>query len=181
MVETWICPELGHNFQENFPVMLIDHIFTNWSYTTLTGINSGINKPSVPTSQTNTIDFRAGIDDDFKTLQVTALQGDTNIVEHLHTGQKREILTTEIMVTCKAFIMGRDDVTGLLRLMDQEIGRICGQYKQMNQSGEMAGIKDLMYQRGRRIYSISPVDMSDKSEWKTVHTILMWYELVDVQ
>jgi hypothetical protein len=181
MVETWVCPELGTNFTENFAVMAINHIFNNWSYTALTGELSGLNKPTVPSGQTNTIDFRAGIDDDFKTLEVTCLQGDTNAIEHHNIGQKRIEFTTEIMVTCKAFLIGRDDVKNFLKKMDDEIVRICGQYKQSAQTGQMVGIKDWIYQRGRRVYNISPMDMSDKSEWKTLHTILMWYELADVQ
>ncbi len=181
MVETWVVPELGHNFQENFTVMLINHIFNNWSYTTLTGDTDALNKPTDPSSQTNYIDFRAGFDDDFKTLEVTALEGDTVVQEQINTGQKRQSMTTEVMVTCKAFIIGRDDVTGFLRMMNQEVQRICGQYKQVNQTGEMAGIKDLVYQRGRPQYSIAPPDRSDKSKWTTTHSILMWYELVDIQ
>jgi len=181
MVETWVCPELGHNFQENFSVMLINHIFENWSYTTLTGDLDALNKPTDPTAQTNYIDFRAGIDDDFKTLEVTALEGDTVVQEHNNTGQKSQSMTTEVMVMCKAFIIGRDDTTGFLRMMNQEVQRICGQYKQINQTGEMFGIKDLIYQRGRPQYSMNPVDRSDKSKWSVIHSILMWYELRDVQ
>ena len=181
MVETWICPELGTNFTENFAVMMTNHIYNNWSYTTLTGELSGLNKPPAPTAQNNTIDFRAGIDDDFKTLEVTCLEGDTDANQLEQIGQKRVEFLTEIMVTTKAFIIGRDDVTGFLRMMDAEIRRICGQYKQSLQTGNMAGIKDLIYRRGRRIYNISPIDMSDKSKWATLHTIQMWYELVDVQ
>jgi len=181
MVETWICPEIGHNFQDNFAVMMINHIYNNWSYSTLTGELSALNKPPIPSGQNNTIDFRAGVQDDFKTLEVTCLESDTNVVDSKQIGRKSLLLTTGVMVTCKAKIIGRDDVTGFLRLMNQEIGRICGQYVQQNQTGEMFGIKDLRYQRGRPQYSIAPIDRSDKSEWSSLHTILMWYELRDIQ
>lgn len=178
MVETWICPELGTNFTENFSVMLINHIYNNWSYTTLTGDLAGLNKPPVPSGQSNTIDFRAGIKDDFKTLQVTALQGRTLVVEHLQVGYKSELMTTQILVRANAKIIGRDDVTDYLRYMNQEIGSICGRYKQVNQTGNMAGIKDLIYEGNE--YEYMPNDKSDKSDWGTIHSILMFYELRDI-
>jgi hypothetical protein len=176
LTEVWVVPELGHNFTENFAVMLIDHIYNNWSYTGLTGGEEGLNKPPTRTGSPNYIEFRAGIEDEYKTLEVLALQGRTVVVDHLHTGWKRESMTTQVWVTTKIKVAEIDDETSLLRKMDQEVGRICGMYRQANQSGEMRGIKDLIYEGNDRLYGTK--DQWNKSDWKTRHSILMWYELM---
>jgi hypothetical protein len=156
--------------------MLINYIYDQWSYTGLTGIESALNKPATKTGQTTTIEFRPGIKDDFKQLQVLALQGRTVVVDHKQTGWKREEMTTQVLVTTAVKQIGRDDTGSLLRKMDQEIGRICGMYRQANQTtGDMRGIKDLIYEGNDRIYG--PKDAFDKSDWETRHSILMWYEL----
>ena len=175
MTEVWVNPELQTNFTENFAVMLIKHIYNNWSYTTLTGGEEGLNKPAEMTGATNYIEFRPGIKDEFKTLQVLALQGRTMVVEHKQTGWKREIMTTQVWVTTLVKVAEIDDQTSLLRKMDQEIGRICGMYRQANQTGNMKGIKDLIYEGNDRVYG--PKDQWNKSDWETRHSILMFYEL----
>jgi len=126
--------------------------------------------------QTNYIEFRPGIKDEFKTLQVLALQGRTMVIKHEQSGFKRQSMTTQVLVTTLAKVISKDDTSSLLRKMDQEVGRICGMYRQVNQtSGDMRGIKDLVYEGNDRIYG--PKDAFDKSDWETRHSILMWYEL----
>jgi len=184
MVETWICPELEHNFTENFSVMVTDYIYDHWSFTAETGILAGLNKPLVKTGQDNTIDFRPGIPDQFKTLQVCSLQDDTEARQpdgsnpYMMVGQTAISLMTQVNVITHTKIIGRDDTTGLLRKMDQEIQRICGQYKQSQSTGEWRGIKNLFYGKGKRQYG--PSDDSDKSDWSTVHAVILWYELRDI-
>jgi hypothetical protein len=176
LTEVWVNPELQTNFTKNFAVMLIDYIYDQWSYTGLTGAEVGLNKPATKTGQSTYIEFRPGIRDELKTLQVLALQGRTVVVDHKQSGWKREEMTTQVWVTTLIKVQGRDDTGSLLRKMDQEIGRICGTYRQANQSsGDMRGIKDLIYEGNDRIYG--PKDAFDKSDWETRHSILMWYEL----
>lgn len=179
MTDVWVCPELGHNFTENFSVMLINHIYDNWSYTGLTGAEEGLNKPAEKTGQSNYIEFRPGLKDDFKTLQVLTMQGRTVVVDHIQTGWKRESMTTQVWVTTLIKVAEIDDQTSLLRKLDQEIGRICGTYRQINQTGEMAGIKDLIYEGNDRVFG--PKDQWNKSDWETRHSVLMWYELAHGQ
>ncbi len=155
--------------------MLIDYIYDQWSYTGLTGAEAGLNKPATKTGQTTSIEFRAGIKDEFKTLQVLGLQGRTVVVKHEQSGFKRQSMTTQVWITTLIKVIGRDDTSSLLRKLDQEVGRICGMYRQVNQTGDMAGIKDLIYEGNDRVYG--PKDAFDKSDWETRHSILMWYEL----
>ena len=156
--------------------MLRDYIYDKWSYTGLTGIESGLNKPATKTGQSNTIEFRPGLRDEFKTLQVLTLQGRTLVQEHKQTGWKRDLMTTQVWVTTLTKVIGKDDTSSLLRKMDQEIGRICGTYRQTEQlTGDMRGIKDLIYEGNDRIYG--PKDTFDKSDWESRHSVLMWYEL----
>jgi len=175
MTEAWIVPELGTDFTTNFSVMLRDYIYDKWSYTSLTGIEAGLNKPITKIGQTNSIEFRAGLKDDFKQLQVYCYQGKTVTINHQQIGWKREERTTQVWVVTHVEVMGKDDETSLLRLMDEEIDRICGMYRQVEQtSGDMRGIKDLIYEGNDRVYGAQ--DDFAKSEWETKHSILLWYE-----
>ncbi len=176
MTEQVVVPELGTPFTSNFSVMLRDYIFAQWPYSGLTNEEVGLNKPTTPTGQSNYIEFRAGLKDDFKTLQVLCLQGRTVVVQHMQTGWKRELMTTQVMVSTLVKVIGRDDTSTLLRKLDQAVNDICVMYRQANQvSGDMRGIKDLIYEGSDRIYG--PRDQFDKSEWETRHSILMLYEI----
>lgn len=177
MVDGWYVPELGHNFRENFAVMLIDYIYDNWSYTSLTGNDVVLNKPASKVGQY--MEFRTGIKDDYKSLQVVGRQGRTVVVKHEQAGWKRELMTTQIWVTTVAKVLGMGDVSNRLRLLDQEIGRVCGMYIQANSTGEMAGIKDLIYEGNDRIYG--PKEDFSKSDWESAHSVLMFYELVHAE
>ena len=177
MVEVWVVPELQTDFTENFAVTLINYIYAQWPYTGLTGLEEGLNKPAEKTGHSNYIQFRPGIKDEVSNLQVLTKQGRTVVVEHNQTGWKRELLTTQVWVTTLVKMVELDDTTSLLRKMDQAIHKICGTYRQVNQvSGDMRGIKDLIYEGNDRVYG--PKDAWNKSDWETNHSVLMWYEKV---
>lgn len=190
MVETWICPDIAsvpqRNFETNFAVLLLDYIYNNWPYTTLTGELSAINKPAAKEGQNNLIEFRPGLPD-LQSFQVCTLQGRTKAQNpsgespYLQTGNMQISLLTEVSVVTKAVIVGRDDRTGFLRLMDSAIMKICGQYKQTQQTpgSDMQGIKMLYYDQGDRQYA--PNEQADKSDWSTIHQIWLWYILADIQ
>jgi hypothetical protein len=159
--------------------MLIDHIFNNW--TTSAG---DLAKPSTREGQSNKIEFRAGIIDDNKMLQVTALQGLTRVGQpngssgYLQVGQKAYSMLTQMQVTLKAETPIMGDTSDRLRIMEQELLNICGTYKQTAQTGNMAGIKDLIYDQGDRQYM--PDDEFDKTDWRSIHNVWLWYELTDL-
>ena len=178
MTDVWWVPELEGDFSDNFSQMLIDYIYAQWPYTSLTGVEAALNKPATMTGQTTTIEFRPGLKDAFKTLQVLTRQGRTVTVDHKQVGYKHEEMTTQVIVTTLVRVMNaRDDTSPFLRLMDQAIQKICGMYRQTNQvSGDMRGVKDLIYEGSDRIYG--PKDQFDKSDWQTDHSILLWYTKV---
>lgn len=160
--------------------MIAKHIFNNWS--TTTGV---LAKPSTQEGQTQELEFRAGFIDDSKQLQVTVLQGSTRVgmpdgsSGYLQTGQKHNSFLTQVTVTLRATANVMGDISDRLRTMERELINICMQYKQVNQTGNMKGIKDLIYEMGDRIYM--PEDEFDKSDWRSAHSILLWYTLADVQ
>jgi hypothetical protein len=177
LTEVWVVPELGTDFTENFSVMLIDYIYSQWPYTSETGLLEGLNKPNEKEGQSNYIEFRAGDKDTFKTLQVLTKQGRTVVVKHEQSGFKRQAYTTQVWVKTLIKVQGIGDTTPLLRKLDQAVDRICGMYRQINQtSGDMRGIKDLIYEGNDRVYG--PKDQWDKSDWETNHSVLMFYEKV---
>ena len=88
-------------------------------------------------------------------------------------------MQTQIVATLRVQTLNLDDPDDVLDTMEEELQNICFQYKQSAQTGDMKGIKDLIYERGRRLYM--PSDQWDKSEWGSEHSIQMWYELHDVQ
>lgn len=175
MTQKFIVPELGTKFTNNFSVILSDYIYNTWPYSGLTGQEEGLNKPSNATGQSNYIEFRPGFKREFQKLQVLCSQGRTVVVNHMQTGWKRDAMTTQVWVTTVAQIIGMDDTGSVLRKMDEAIQDVCGMYSQDGQTGDMAGIKDLIYEGSDRIYG--PRDNFDKSDWETRHSILMFYEL----
>lgn len=159
--------------------MLIKHIFDNWTSTT-----GDIAKPVTMEGQTQLIEFRTGIKSDLKQLQVLTLQGQTRIAQpngdsgYLQVGQKAYSLMTQVLVTVKADNQVMNDTSENLRIMDQEILNICGTYKNSSKTGDMVGIKDLVYDVGDRQYESE--DDFDKSEWVSIHSVWLWYELIDI-
>lgn len=174
MVETWVVPELGHNFIDSFSKMLIDKIYEDWSFTT-----GYLAKPVTPQGQTQSIEFRRGIPGEFKSISVTTLQQRTVVREYIQLGQKIQSMQTGVTVTLRVMLRDIDAPDDYLTDMEQELQRICGQYQQANQVGELAGIKDLIYEGGERQYL--PEDTWDKKEWASTHLVQMWYQLNDIQ
>jgi len=88
-------------------------------------------------------------------------------------------MQTGVTVTLRVMLLSNEAPDDLLHDMEQELTRICGQYQQSQQVGEMAGIKDLIYEGGERNYL--PEDTWDKKEWSSTHLVQMWYQLNDIQ
>lgn len=176
MVLTWIVPELGNaNFTDTFSKMIKNYIYDQWSFTT-----GNLAKPASPTGQSNLIEFRRGFPSDLKSLSVTVVQGRTQVREYMQFGQKIQSMQTQVIVTLRVQTLNQDDPDDVLALMEDELVRICGQYQQSAQvSGDMRGVKDLIYEAGERQYL--PNDTWDKSEYASMHSILVWYQLSDVQ
>ena len=174
MPETWVVPELGHNFIDSFSKMLIEKIYDEWSFTT-----GYLAKPPTPQGQDNTIEFRRGIPGEFKSISVTTLQQRTVVREYIQLGQKMQSMQTGVTVTLRVMLREIGAPDDYLKKMEDELQRICGQYKQMNQVGEYMGIKDLIYEGGERQYL--PEDTWDKKERASTHLVQMWYELHDIQ
>lgn len=159
--------------------MLTDYIFNNWTTTT-----GAVAKPS--TKEGTPFEFRPGIVDENAQLQVTVLQGLTRIGQpdgssgYLQVGQKAQSFMTQMQVTTKAEALAMGDVSDRLRIMEQEVINICGTYKQTNQTPgtDISGIKDLVYDTGERIYLAE--DEFDKTDWRSIHTIWLWYVLQDI-
>jgi hypothetical protein len=152
--------------------MLIDYIYSKW--TTSTG---DLAKPATMQGQSNKIEFREGLVSDFKSLQVLTLEDRTQAITYEQTGQNRILLQTDVMVTVKAVTMPMNVAT-YLNVMDQEIINIAGTYRSAVRAGNgITGIKDLVYNGRQRIYK--ETDTFDKSDWRSVHSIGMLYELVD--
>ena len=169
-----VVAELGTYFTDTFSEMLINYIYNNW--TTNTG---DLAKPGTMTGESNTIEFRRGFPSDFKQLDVTAIEGETMADQIIQFGQKILTMKTQVIITLRVQALSQDDPDEILSIMEKELRNICLTYKQSAQSGDMRGIKDLVYERARRVYL--PSDTWDKSEWGSEHSIQMWYQLNDVQ
>jgi hypothetical protein len=129
--------------------------------------------------QNNKIEFRTGLKSDFKSLQVTTVQGRTVVQEHLGMGSSRDLMNTEVIVTLRASTM-TPNIAQYLGTMEQELMNIVGTYKQSAQSvgTDMSGIKWLRYEQGQRIYN--ELEDYTKSDWRSQHSVVMIYELVDI-
>lgn len=178
MVNDWVVPELGTNFTYSFSKMLIGYIYNNWSYTT-----GNLAKPATMQGQTNIIEFRTGLYSDFKDYQVLTLQGPTRRGlpngqnPNLQIGQKHISFLTQVNVTFKVISIELNE-PDLLYDMEKELVRILGQYNQADQSGDMRGIKDLFFDQGERQITVN--EEFDKSDWRSIWPVTMWYTLQDV-
>ena len=150
--------------------MLIDYTFNNWSITT-----GSLAKPATAQGQSNLLEFRRGFPSEFKMLSVTALQGRTETREIEQLGQKRLSMGTQVILTLRVQTMAQNEPDDILTDMEHEISRQAGTYI----PNSIPGIKDLIFEKSERQYL--PSDEWDKSEWVEATSILMWYELVDVQ
>ena len=179
MVLKYVVDGLDRYFNDNFTVMLIKWIYDHWSITT-----GDLAKPANMEGQDNKIEFRTGIKSDLKELQVLTLQGQTRVGQpdgstgYIGTGTNDASFLTQVLVTTKADSGSMYDTSEHLRLMEKEIIEICGLYLQTPKTPntDMFGIKNIVYDTGDRQYE--PNDDFDKSEWDSIHSIWLWYVLV---
>lgn len=169
MPATYIVPELGTDFTQDFEDLLIAYIFSKW----------GITAPQKGSSVTHAdavIHFRPGFPSWRKPFEVLALQTTTEVMEVLEH-QRMWLQKTTVEVTLTAMRIQKDnidsdpDTVGNLGNMERELQRIVRQY--ITDTGKITGIMQLTFDGGSRVYE--PGDNFAKSNWKSVWRVGMMY------
>jgi len=148
------------DFSADFEDLLKDFVFSKWQI-------ADPAKGSAAQDVNATIEFRTGLPSEFKPYAVLFLQKNTELIDA--PGPRTFQYQTIIDVTTIAKRLARDNIDTQLGNMEREIMRICMQYTTF----QIAGIMNLRYIRGERIYETN--DTFAKSRWMSVHQIGMVY------
>ena len=171
-MSTWVVPELGTDFSEDFEDIIIQYIFDNW---TATEPEKGSQMKTDYESEPDTISFKAGFPDYFRPYECAIIQTRTEPIEKING---KWVFTTglDIMLRMKRIERDAIEVDPQLENMEMEIQRIVEAY----QPNEITGIKDIIYDdniSAERVYNGR--DNWAKSDWRSIVHIKVFYEKED--
>lgn len=168
MTGTFIVPELGADFTDQFQKIAIDYIFAKWS----------ISDPAKGASQmddTVSLRFKTGFADYYKPYEVTAMFMGTE-AQQTELGSRAYEMKSYVDVGVRMKRLARDAVDPQLNNMAKEVERIAAQYVTVPQ--DITGVKDILYRGWEPIFDSR--DNFAKSNWQAVVHIGFWYEMRDV-
>lgn len=171
-MSTWVVPEIGADFTEDFEDTIIQYIYDKWS------INNPAKGTTLQTdyeSEPDTISFKPGFPDYFRPYECACVQARTEPLEKI--GGKWVFTTgLDIMVRMKRIERDAIEVDPQLENMEEEVQRIVEDYI----PNEITGIMDLVYSDNvstERVYGAR--DSFAKSDWRSVIHIKVFYQKED--
>jgi len=161
MSATFVVPELGTDFPDDFEDMVKTYIETEYSI--------------VDPAKTDTEHFKikVGFFDYFLPYEIAIVQSETAPPTFSNSG-RRAYTGTGIQVGIRMQRLSRDKVDKQLGKMEREIIRIIMQYR--NQ--DIPGIKSFVWGGGRRVYDAN--DSWAESDWRAVVNFHLTYEKSDI-
>jgi len=121
---------------------------------------------------TDFLGYRIGFPDHSKPYEITCLERETTIGRlTFHQPAAVYEFTTRWEINIFTKRLSRDNVDPQLGNMEREVQRIICQFK----SGDIPGVRDLIYQGQERIYTSN--DNWASSEWRSRVSVLMKYEV----
>ena len=170
---TWVVPELGADFTQDFEDIIIQYIYDKWA------INNPAKGTTMQTdyeSEPDTISFKPGFPDFFRPYEVACVQTRTTPEEEM--GGKFVFTTAlDIMLRMKRIERDAIEVDQQLENMEEEMQRIIEDYTQ----NEIPGIMDLVYDGNistERVYNAR--DSYAKSDWRSIVHIKVFYQKEDI-
>ncbi len=161
MSTTFVVPELGTDFTEDFEDMVRDYFATEYS----------ISDPAK--TDTEHFKIKVGFFDFFLPYEIGIIQSDTAQPTYSNSG-RRAYTGTGLQIGIRMQRIARDKVDPQLGNMEREIIRIIMQYR--NQ--EIPGIKSMVWDGGRRVYDAN--DSWAESDWRAVVNFHVTYEKSDI-
>jgi len=172
MPVTWVVPELGTDFTQDFEDIIIQYIYDNWQETD--PAKGALSKPDYE-SDPDKVSFKAGFPDFFRPYEVAIVQTRTTPLEKING---KWMFTTGLDCMVRMKRIERDGIAEDIQLenMEAEVQRIVENYI----PNSIVGIKDLIYDDNistEKIYGAR--DTWAKSDWRTVVHIKVFYEKED--
>jgi hypothetical protein len=170
-VSTWVVPELGTDFTDDFEDMVIGYIFQQWQET---DPPKGANMKPDTTTENGAVSFKSGFPDFFRAYECCCVQTRTELIE-AYSGKSRFVFTTGIDIMLRMKRLNRDSasIDPQLDNMEREIIRIMTHYRH----NDIGGIKDLLFglpESVTRVYDAR--DTYAKSDWRSVIHVSAFYE-----
>ena len=172
-MSTWLVPELGTDFTQDFEDIIIQYIFDKW---TETDPAKGSQMQTDYESEPDTISFKPGFPDFFRPYECAIVQTRTTPLEKI---DGKWVFTTglDIMLRMKRIERDAIDVDPELENMEIELQRIIESYV----PNEITGIKDLVYDdnvSAERVYNAR--DSWAKTDWRSIVHIKVFFEKEDI-
>jgi len=173
MVVTWVVPELGADFTQDFEDIVIQYIYDKWA---INNPAKGASPHSDTETEPDTVSFKAGFPDFFRPYEVAMVQTRTQPLEKIG-GKFMFVTGLDVMIRMKR--IERDGIAEDIQLenMEVEVQRIIENYV----PNSIVGIKDLIYDDNtstEKVYGAR--DTWAKSDWRTIVHIKVFYEKEDV-
>jgi hypothetical protein len=170
-LSTWVVPELGTDFTNDFEDLVIAYIFQEWE---IADPPKGSTMKPNTTTENGAVSFKSGFPDFFRAYECCCVQTRTEVLEQ-YSGKSRFVFTTGLDVMLRMKRLNRDaaSVDPQLENMEREIIRIMTHYRH----NDIPGIKDLLFDPAEshmRVYNAT--DTYAKSDWRSIVRVKAFYE-----
>ena len=162
-MSTFVVPELSTtDFTSDFDELVRAYIETKYSL-------------ADPLKASNTIKFKVGFFDFKLPYEIAILETETDPPQYPNGRRRAYTQTTmEIHIRMKRLPRSETEISPQLGFMEREIQRILMQYR----SQDIAGIKDLYWAGGQRVYNAG--DTYAQSDWRSLVRARLIYEKIDI-
>ena len=162
MVDDWVVPLLGVDFQTDFDKMVVAYIQTNY------------NIADPVKTDVDHLRFAAGFFDFNQPYEICVTEQDT--VPEPIINPRSNYMSTRLDINIRAERLTPNAVDPQLGAIEREIIRILGQYRHHN----ITGISDMRWQGGQRIYSHMVRDEYAEQDWRSTITCRIYFEKRDI-
>ena len=168
-MSTWIIPELGTDFAQDFEDTIIDYIYQKYDIALPA---KDLTDPHPETGEN--VSFKAGFPDFFMPYSIGVVQTRTTLIEKIN-GKHVFETGLDVMIRMKRIERDAIDTEPELENMENEVQRIVEDYR----AEDIAGIYDLVYDSPsvERVYNAR--DTYAKSDWRSIVKIKVFYEKED--
>ena len=168
---TWVVPEIGTDFTEDFEDLVIQHIFDEWTETN-PGKGAAL-KPDT-TTENDKISFKTGFPEYSRPYECCVIKTSTEVLEQFSGKSRFAFLTgLDIMLRMKRLNRDAPAADPQLENMEREVMRIMTTYKH----NDILGIKDLVFKNPDSVVRVyNATDSWATSDWRSLVRIQVFYE-----
>jgi len=172
MPATWVVPQLGTDFPDDFEDVIIQYVYDKWNISN--PAKGSTLKPDY-TIQPDTVSFKPGFPDLNRPYEVCCIQTITMPIEKIN-GKWTFTTGLEFLIRMKRIERAAIEVDPQLENMEGEIQRIVESYV----PNEIPGYMDLVYDKPATKRMYGPKASWAKSDWLTIIKIKVFYQKDDL-